>query len=506
VNPRTRAAASDSEFNGGRSALPVERSAVSRPLALAIVVVVWAAIYLPGLGTLEIKGEEGRRILPAVTMLQTGNYVVPQVGSEPYFRKPPLVNWLVAASFKVFGKRNEWTARLPSALCVLAVALAFVTMARRALGPNGSLIGALVWMTNFGVIEKGRLIEIEALYVSLCGLAMITWLAAWEQKRSPWITWTVPFAFLGLGLLAKGPVLLIFFYAVAIAILYRAGELRALFHVAHVIGIVLMLAIFAAWAIPCLQMMQDSGVAHTWSRQFSGRLTGEDFKLSGWLMNIPRGLCYFLPWTPLLILANTARFADERRAALVKGLVVGMAVSFLAVSILPGSLARYTMPLLPAAAWLVAMLLTADAFALPKWLRLRRPTSLAADLRLPAVVTVLAIAIIALYAFALMPFLQRREKVRTIAAQINAALPAAEPLYAIDPDYQPFLFYVRDPIVYVDHVAEVPVTGRYLLVQKGREDEAIASAQWQPLRARPVLALKDYRNKEVVILQVGDGM
>ncbi len=59
-----------------------------------IVLLVWAAIYLPGLGSLEIKGEEGRRILPAVTMLQTGNYLVPYVGSEPYFRKPPLVNWI----------------------------------------------------------------------------------------------------------------------------------------------------------------------------------------------------------------------------------------------------------------------------------------------------------------------------------------------------------------------------------------------------------------------------
>src|SRR3954454_2948961 len=240
----------------------------------------WAAIYLPGLGTLEIKGEEGRRILPAVTMLQTGNYLVPQVGSEPYFRKPPLVNWLVAASFKFFGKRNEWAARLPSALCVLAVALAFVTMARGSLGANGSLVGALVWMTNFGVVEKGRLIEIEALYVSLAGLAMICWISAWDQKRSPWITWTVPYVILGLGLLAKGPVLLIFFYAVAVAVLYRAGELRSLLHVAHGVGVLLMLGIFAAWAIPCLQMMHDSGVAQTWSRQFSGRLSGENFKLS----------------------------------------------------------------------------------------------------------------------------------------------------------------------------------------------------------------------------------
>src|SRR5947207_914471 len=119
---------------------------MSRAPAIAFVVLCWAAIYLPGLGSLEIKGEEGRRILPAVTMLETGNYLVPQVGSEPYYRKPPLVNWLVAASFKITGVRNEWTARLPSALCVLAVALAFITVAGRSLGPNGSLIAGLIWL------------------------------------------------------------------------------------------------------------------------------------------------------------------------------------------------------------------------------------------------------------------------------------------------------------------------------------------------------------------------
>src|SRR5205823_7845615 len=74
--------------------------------------------------------------------------------SDLYFSKPPLVNWLVAASFKLTGYRNEWTARLPSALCVLAAALAFSTVARSSLGPRGSLIAALVWLTNFGRSEE----------------------------------------------------------------------------------------------------------------------------------------------------------------------------------------------------------------------------------------------------------------------------------------------------------------------------------------------------------------
>ena len=212
-------------------------------------VLVWAVIYLPALGSIAIKGEEGRRILPAVRMLETGNYIVPQVGGNPYYRKPPLVNWLAAGSFKFFGVRNEWTARLPSALSVLAVAIAFVTVAGASLGPRGSVIAAMIWLTNIGIIEKGRLIEIEALYVSLCGLAIIFWLSFFFQKRSPWLTWLPASVFLGLGLLAKGPTDLIFFYGVVIAVVACYKDWRILVHPAHFIGIVVMIGIAAACSI-----------------------------------------------------------------------------------------------------------------------------------------------------------------------------------------------------------------------------------------------------------------
>ncbi len=508
---------------------------MSRPISLLIVLAVWAAIYLPGLGALEIKGEEGRRILPAVTMLKTGNYLVPQVGSDPYFTKPPLINWLVAASFKLTGRQNEWSARIPSALCVLLVALAFGTIARRVLGARGALIAALIWLTSFGVIEKGRLIEIEALYASLTGLAFICWLSWWEERRSPWLVWTVPWIFLGFGLLAKGPLHLVFFYAVMIGVLFsvrREGApaltaesrsarwswpaLGPMFHPAHLAGILIMLGIFAAWAVPCLQAMPASDVAHTWTRQFSGRLSGEGFKLSGWILNIPRGLGYFLPWT-LLILWPRRRRPErvgnvERRTSNVElrteeisssaesstldvqrstfdvsaGLAWGIALSFIGVSLIPGSLARYTMPLLAPAAWLMAS-------------RLR------GSFRWPRLVTVIACAAMLIYGLALTPFLRKREKVRNIASQINAALPANEPLYAVDPDYQPALFYVREPIVYLDRVAAVPAGAGYLLVQPAEEAEALASLQWTPRRAAVVLRLKDYRKKELVLLRIGGG-
>jgi 4-amino-4-deoxy-L-arabinose transferase-like glycosyltransferase len=276
--------------------LSIEDLVNSRLRAVAVVILVWAVIYLPALGSIAIKGEEGRRILPAVRMLETGNYIVPQVGSNPYYRKPPLVNWLVAASFKLFGVRNEWTARLPSALSVLAVAIAFVTVARATLGARGSIIAAMIWLTNIGIIEKGRLIEIEALYVSLCGLAIILWLSFFLQKKSPWLTWLPASVFLGLGLLAKGPTHLLFFYGIVIAVLAYWKDWRVLVHPAHFVGLAVMIGIAAAWAIPFVHATTSQVAIDKWSGQYTGRLKGIDFKFLDWIQNVPRSLIYFLPW------------------------------------------------------------------------------------------------------------------------------------------------------------------------------------------------------------------
>src|SRR6266699_4306299 len=418
----------------------------SRPLALVVVLLVWAAIYLPALGSLEIKGEEGRRILPAVQMIETGDYIVPRVGSEPYLRKPPLINWLVAGSFKIFGQRNEWTARLPSVFCVLAVALVFITVARRSLGVTGSTVAALIWLTNFGMIEKGRLIEIEALYVSLFAVAFVCWLSWWEQKRSPCLTWIVPWIFLGLGWLAKGPTHLFFFYAIVLAVLWRSRELRKIWNIPHLIGLIIMVSIFAAWAIPFAKTAGAAHVTYVWSRQFSGRLAGEGFNFQSWALNIPRSLGYFLPWLFFVPLLLNAKFSSERKIDIAGGLSWGIVIPFVIVELIPGSLPRYAMPLLAPAAWLLAETLTAENLTWPRWLA-GRQFQRKDRVRTVAFVTIATCACILLYAFAIVPHLQTRQQLRAIAAKIDHLIPPSENLYAVDPDYQPILFYVERKLI-----------------------------------------------------------
>ncbi len=479
---------------------------------ILIVLAVWAMVYLPALGSSELKGEEGRRILPAITMLQTGNasrgaldifrsYIVPMIGSEPYLRKPPLVNWLVAGSFQLSGVRNEWTARLPSVFCVLLVALSFVTVASAALG-RGALWAALAWLLNFGIMEKGRLIEIEALYVSLFGLAIICWLSAWEQRRSPWHLWLVTSVFLGLGLLAKGPVHLLFFYAIVFAVLRQTGELRALWQPAHFVGLMIMLGIFAAWAIPYLWMVPVEHAGSVWSRQFSGRVSGEDFKAASWIMNIPRAAAYFMPWLLFAPFVRFDKIPEARRRALAWALGWGTITPFVVVNLLPGALPRYAMPALAPGCWLVGMVMGNNAL---DWrLRLGRRRFPVSPVLGAWILRVLLVGAGIGFPLISATVQKDRHHLKQIAGKIDATIPPLEPLYAIDPDFQPFLFYVQSQVVCVSNVEDLPVNARFALVPAKIESALAENSRWSALHPMPVLRFTDYRKVTVSVVKLGE--
>jgi len=468
--------------------------------AVLVVLLVWAVIYLPALGSIAIKGEEGRRILPAIGMLKSGNYIVPEVGGNPYFRKPPLVNWLVAASFRTFGVRNEWTARLPSAVAVLAVAIAFVTVARASLGPRGSIIAALIWMTNIGMIEKGRLIEIEALYISLCGLAIIFWLSFLVQRKSPWLIWVSASIFLGLGLLAKGPTHLIFFYAIVVAVLWQMKEWRLLIHPAHFAGLAIMMGIFGAWAIPFLHSTTTHVAAVKWSNQFTGRLQGIDFRFVSWIQNVPRGLIYFLPWVLLFPFVRFSKFHDDAERRLARALAWGIAVPFLAVNLVPGAVPRYSMPVISPASWLLAMSYAGHAL---QWPWERDTTGERTWAKIVALFVGLGLVIGAIGYPLTAVVLTNRQQVKKAAAEINALVLPNETLYAVDPEYQPVFFYVKAPLEYVSSVQELPAKAHYFLVQSDKETEATNTPRWASARAHLRARVRDYRKHELLLFEVG---
>jgi hypothetical protein len=97
---------------------------------------------------------------------------------------------------------------------------------------------------------------------------------------------------------------------------------------------------------------------------------------------------------------------------------------------------------------------------------------------------------------------KQRQKVKNISDKINAVVPQTETLYAVDPNYQPFFFYMRAPVNYVSSLEELPYDTHYFLVRPGNEEAAAVSEQWAPRHPRSILKATDYRKQTVIVFVI----
>ena len=343
------------------------------------VILLWAVLYLPWLGADELKGEEGRRILPARAMIQEDQYIVPYSEGKPYHRKPPLVNWLIAASFRIHGGESLWAARLPTALSVLGLALLALRAGRTWCSAGGNSVArhfplalAAVILTSGGLLEKGRLAEIDGLYTALFGMGFLCWAAAWRRGAESWSLWLPAACFLGLGILAKGPVYLPFYYIIAALTLHHAGKLRLLVTWPHLASLALTFAIPLPWVMASSSRMAGLTVAgappqgQVWWQQLSDRLAPEAWNAGAWALS---PLETFVSFCPVVIVVAVLWIRLRRRAvqeaprqdrALLTGLGRGVLISGLLYALIPEPHARFQLPLLTPLALLLVLLAAID--------------------------------------------------------------------------------------------------------------------------------------------------
>lgn len=182
----------------------------TRPIRqwLLLLVVVAAALLFSRLTYPLIEPDEARHAEIAREMLQSGDWIVPRINHVPYFDKPPLLHWLCAASYSLFGVR-DWAARLVPAAAAFLTVMATFLLGRRLLGTGAAFWGALMLVLSIEFLFCGRFLIMDSL-LTLCVVAAL--LAAYEaghRERFDWRWWIFSAACCGLGILTKGPIALV---------------------------------------------------------------------------------------------------------------------------------------------------------------------------------------------------------------------------------------------------------------------------------------------------------
>jgi len=191
---------------------------------------------------------ESRYAEIARIMAETKEWVVLQIDyGVPFWAKPPLSTWLSAFSFDIFGV-NELTARLPSFLISLLI-IYIVGKSIKKTNISYYLIAFILLTMPEFLIHTGVVSTDTALNFCVVIIMLSFWKSMENENKSLWNY--LFFIGIGLGFLAKGPLILVLTGPPILAwILIQKIKLKTVFtKLPWVLGMLLVLIIAVPWYI-----------------------------------------------------------------------------------------------------------------------------------------------------------------------------------------------------------------------------------------------------------------
>src|SRR5580765_463051 len=231
-------------------------------LFIFLIVLVWAVVYIGSLFQPPLMDDADTVHAEAAReMVEHHDWVTLRINNGfRYLEKAPLMYWLVAASYKIFGV-HDWSTRLPIALGMLALMLVVYRMGRRFYSDEGGLYAALALGTGFGPFIYTRFMIPEMLVALWLALGFDFFLTSLEQtsgeltageqsergaQPSLLVCWGLA-ATMALNVLTKGLIGLVFPIGTIFLYLLLTKNLRHLLRLHLLSSFLVFLAIAAPW-------------------------------------------------------------------------------------------------------------------------------------------------------------------------------------------------------------------------------------------------------------------
>lgn len=188
----------------------------------------------------------------ARNMVASGDWVTAHIDRVIYLEKAPLIYWIIAVFFKVFGS-FDWVARIPIALAAMALAWLTAAFGTWTFGKRAGLYAGLCMGTGIGLFLFTRVLIPDVMLTFTIALSMWSFLRALdEEEPRPRLWASLMAASIGVSLLLKSLIGVVFPVAAALIYLFLTKQLfvARTWHRLHLIsGTFIALAIAAPWHV-----------------------------------------------------------------------------------------------------------------------------------------------------------------------------------------------------------------------------------------------------------------
>jgi 4-amino-4-deoxy-L-arabinose transferase-like glycosyltransferase len=158
-------------------------------------------------------------------MLTSGDWVTARLDGIAYLEKAPLIYWLMAFCFRLFGP-YDWAARIPVVVSALALAWLTTAFGAWAFGRRAGFYAGLCISTCFGLFLFTRILIPDVMLTADITLSMWAFLRAIEEREPHARLWAFILAVsLGLSLLLKSLIGVVFPLAAGLVYLAMTRQL-----------------------------------------------------------------------------------------------------------------------------------------------------------------------------------------------------------------------------------------------------------------------------------------
>jgi 4-amino-4-deoxy-L-arabinose transferase-like glycosyltransferase len=257
--------------------------------AIALLAVFATLMFLPGFFSWPpVDRDEARFAQASRQMVESGDYVDIRFQGEARYKKPIGIYWLQAASVKVWqaltGETRTdviWVYRLPSLVsAVLGVVLTALIGATLFEARTGLVAGVLMACSMLLNVEA-RFATTDATLLACILTAQLMLARAYRSAPAQPVglgAWLAGWGALGLGMLIKGPIIVLVFAGTLLALRFLKEDLAWFKTLRPVSGTILAGAIVLPWLIAIIWKSQGGFIQGS---------VGEDLMTKVWQGNAP---------------------------------------------------------------------------------------------------------------------------------------------------------------------------------------------------------------------------
>ncbi|TWB46927.1 ArnT family glycosyltransferase [Nitrospirillum viridazoti] len=355
------------------------RPAVLRPVHYVILALLALATFLPGFTTIPPFDRDESRFAQATRqMLETRDFVSIRFQDEARNKKPVGIHWLQSATVTavqaVTGEHDPettpiWAYRLPSLIGAVAAVLLTAWAGQLLFGATAGFGAALLMSVCVLLSVEARMAKTDAVLLATVVAAMGALGRIYLDRRKPMPpTWGLTLTFwiaLGVGILIKGPVILLPVLGSIITLGFADRDWSWLKNLRPLPGLAIVLAMVLPWAILIAIATKGQFFADAIGHEFLGKVNSGQEKHAG-----PPGyylITFWLSfWPGSLLVGLGAAWAWRRRHDdAVRFCLAWIVPTWLIFEAVATKLPHYVLPTFPALAFLgmAALLSRIDAKA-----------------------------------------------------------------------------------------------------------------------------------------------